>query len=215
VNRRFKCEICLEDHKIPEKGLIISELACHLIASKPKPIWRGKKYEKLKTNLDKLDSLKRRLKFDLESGNDNVKIYCNEQKRRVQLAFEKMMQVLNDLNEAFIKQIDDYEMDCIKQSKIMNETAKANLENLINEANNFVSEQKEFLNKLEIDDDEIESFNIISEDLHLKLDQELKNCKSLSFGSKLLKYNPNSTETLIGSIDYERINPTVYIFKLN
>jgi len=205
----------LEDHKIPEKGLIISELACHLIASKPKPIWRGKKYEKLKTNLDKLDSLKRRLKFDLESGNYNVKIYCNEQKRRVQLAFEKMMQVLNDLNEAFIKQIDDYEMDCIKQSKIMNETAKANLENLINEANNFVSEQKEFLNKLEIDDDEIESFNIISEDLHLKLDQELKNCKSLSFGNKLLKYNPNSTETLIGSIDYERINPTVNIFKLN
>ena len=126
-----------------------------------------------------------------------------------------MMQVLNDLNEAFIKQIDDYEMDCIKQSKILNKTAKANLENLINEANNFVSEQKEFLNKLEIDDDEIESFNIISEDLQLKLDQELKNCKSLSFGNKLLKYNPNSKETLIGSIDYERINPTVNIFKLN
>ena len=67
-----------------------------------------------------MKSLRKELNFDLKNGNDNVKSYCNEQKRSVQLSFEKKMQELNDLNEAFIKQIDDYEEDCIKQNKKAN-----------------------------------------------------------------------------------------------
>jgi len=122
INRTFKCEVCLKDHIIPEDGFIVNQLASHLITSRPQPIWRGKRYEKLKINLDKLNTLKRELKFNLENGNDNVRNYCNEQKRRVQLSFEKKMQELNQLNEAFIKQIDDYEEHCIKQSKKINKT---------------------------------------------------------------------------------------------
>jgi len=60
-----------------------------LITNKPKKISRGKKYEKLKFNLNKLKSLRKELNFDLKNGNDNVKSFCNEQKRSVQLSFEK------------------------------------------------------------------------------------------------------------------------------
>jgi len=209
VNRKFKCEVCSNDHLVPEDGFSINQLACHLLASKPQPIWRGKKYEKLRIKLDKLNTLKRELKFNLENGSDIVKTYCIEQKRRVQLSFEKKMTELNDLNEAFIKQIDDYEEYCIKQSKKIDKITKTEIEKLISETNNFIVEKQSYLNRLEVDETEIDSYNVVAEDLELKLDQKMNNCKSLVFGNKLIKFESNSTETLIGSIDFERINPMV------
>jgi hypothetical protein len=54
----------------------------------------------------------------------------------------------------------------------------------------------------------MKNFNTISEDLHVKLNHEITNYKSLTFGNKLIK---DSTKTLIGSIDYERFNSSVNI----
>jgi hypothetical protein len=44
-------------------------------------MWRGKRYERLKINLQKLEALTRELKFDFENGSD--KKHCNEQCRLV------------------------------------------------------------------------------------------------------------------------------------
>jgi len=125
------------------------------------------------------------------------------------------MQELNDLNEAFIKQIDDYEEDCIKQNKKANKATKDKIEKLITEANNFINEKESYLNKLEVDETEIGSFDVLAEDLESKLDQEINNCKALAFGIELIEYDSDSSETLIGSINYERIVPKMVIIKLN
>ena len=141
-NKKFKCEICLKYHIIPDEGLSINELAFNLIHSRPKQMSRDERYETLKKNLNKLDLSSGELKFNLENGNDTVKKYCNEQKRRVQLAFEPKMKELNDLNEAFIKDIDDFEENCNVQSQKVDIKIKKKIEKLINEVNNFSDEKK-------------------------------------------------------------------------
>ena len=71
-----------------------------------------------------MDLLSKKLKFDLENGIDNIKEYCIEQKRLVQLSVENKMKELNDLNEEFVKEIDENEGDCIKHNQKPNKIAQ-------------------------------------------------------------------------------------------
>jgi len=208
---RFKCAICSKDHLIPDEGLNINELAYQLVMSKAQEIWRGQKFETLENNLRNLKSMSRELKDNLDNGVDYIKEHCNEQRRRSQLSTEKKMKELNDLNEETMKRIAEYEEKCIQTYKVKDESLKVKINQIINEVNEFTNAKQEYLNKLQIDAGEINLYIEMAEEMQFKLKQELNNCKSLTFDNKIIKFNPDTNQSVIGEIDYEHITPTVII----
>ncbi len=210
TNKKFKCPICSKHHVIPEEGFVFNELAYHLVTSKPTQIWRGKKYEKLKINLIKIESLINELKLNFENGADQVKEYCQEQRRLVQLATEKKIQELQTINEKLIKEIDEFETESIDTLLNGNETFQIKSDQIIDEANKFLKEKEEYLKKSNINDDEIKEFNKLSEDLHLKLNEEITLAKASAFKSTIIEFKPNINEfykSIIGSFNYKQVNP--------
>jgi hypothetical protein len=55
-NKTFKCIICQEGGHITAKSFSINEALLQLIEKQPKEIYRGVKAEKLKNNLDNLET---------------------------------------------------------------------------------------------------------------------------------------------------------------
>jgi hypothetical protein len=208
IKRKFKCIICSNEHQIPKEGFGINDLALHLLTSKAKEMWRGKRYEQLKINLQKIEALTRELKFDFNDGSDKIKEHCNEQRRLVQLATENAMQELNKINEELITEIDNFEIECMKYYSVIDNSFKEKLNRLIDEAKSFLNEKQEYLKQIQLDEDELESFNKLSENLHIDLNNELKDLKRKIFGYKLIKFNSNSNKInsrILGFIDYEKL----------
>jgi hypothetical protein len=216
VQSKFKC-ICSNEHQIPKEGFGINELALHLLTSKAKEMWRGKRYEQLKINLQKLEALKRELKFNFENGSDKIKEHCNEQRRLVQLATENTMEELNKINEELITEIDNFEIECIKCYSAIDVSFKEKLNRLIDETKSFLNEKQEYLKQIQLDEDELKTFNNLSANLQIDLNKELKDLKSKIFGHKLIRFNSNSNKinsSILGFIDYEIISLVLLIFKI-
>jgi hypothetical protein len=206
VKSKFKC-VCFKVHQIPEDGFAINELALHLLTSKPKEIWRGKSYENLKINLQKIEALIQDLNFDLFNGSDKIKEYCNEQRRLVQLSTENKMQELNKINEGLMSKIDEFEMKCKQCYSAIDDSFKEKINRLIKEAKYFLNEKQEYLKQIQINDEELKTFIELGEYCQLDLNREHKALKRKMFGKKL-KFNMNlsviDSET-IGLIEYEKL----------
>ena len=87
----FKCDLCTEEHLIAN-NFIINETILKLIKEQPKEFSRGKDFEQLKLNVKELEANLERLMWTNENGIDEIKTYCLEQKRLIQLNTEKKIQ---------------------------------------------------------------------------------------------------------------------------
>jgi hypothetical protein len=204
--RKFKCTLCSNEHSIPDEGFNLNDLAYSLITAKPKEIWRGKKYEQLKINLNKIEQLVQELKLNYENGADKIKEHCIEQRRLVQLSTEKKIEKINKINEELINQINDFESQCIISFSKKENSIKIKLNLLVDEADKFLKEKQDYLKQLKIDKEEIKKFNEISEDLQTKLKNELNIKNNTIFGDNLIKFNSNICnveQDIIGNIDYD------------
>ena len=87
---------------------------------------------------------------------------------------------------------------------------------LIDEANLFSIEKQAYLDELKINDDEMKQFNQKSEEIQLKLSNELTKLNNLIFDNKLIKFLSNTNEMNkfeIGIIDFEQLGETtVFLF---
>jgi hypothetical protein len=70
---------------MPDSGFLVNELAELLISKQPKD-------ESLKQSLNKLDSSKAKLAFELANGETIIDEKCRDLKRGVQLAKEKRIE---------------------------------------------------------------------------------------------------------------------------
>lgn len=206
-NNLFKCVMCLEENYLPKKGFPINELAVKLAFEQPKEVYRGEKCEEFKINLQSLEKLSIKLLFEMEHGEDAAKEHCIELKRMIQLATEKKIQEIIINSEFLIQKVDDYEYETIERYA-KNFEFKQKLEELIDEANNFLKEQNNYLNQFKINDSEITALNERLNKLKTKLEDKL-NIKKVLFNNRLMKFEINNTfidDSLIGNISYKRID---------
>ena len=123
-----------------------------------------------------------------------------------------------NLNEEFIQIVKDYEIKCIQSLSNKNETIviKEQMIKLIDEANLFSIEKQAYLDELKINDAEMKQFNQKSEEIQLKLSNELTKLNNLIFDNKLIKFLSNTNEMNkfeIGIIDFEQLGETtVFLF---
>ena len=206
-NKKFKCNICLEDHSIPDNGFPINKKICALITVEPMEISRGSEYERLQNNLNKVKSIAKLLWHNFENGTDVITEYCNEQIRLIQLSTENKIEEINKLNDELIAFVKEYEKTCIESYLNKNKpTIEEDINKIIHEANTFLNEKQAYLHQYQTDDEEIKPFNKSSEDLQLALNEKSKKLKSSIFNYKLIRFLLNTKEIgkfEIGIFDYE------------
>lgn len=107
---QYECIVCKEVGIVPSKGFPVNTMAVQLIKEKPKEVSRGKMYRHLKIQVSKLKRESDQLSVEIESNSkDSIKEICTEEKRRIQLAYEKKLLELNELHSKLIQKIEDHE----------------------------------------------------------------------------------------------------------
>jgi len=212
INKRFKCGVCGQDHLIPDDGFVLNKKIYDIITAESMEISRGENYDKLQSNLNKLETLFKLLKDGCENGIDRIKEYCDEQIRQIQLSTENRIEQINKLNDELIEIIRDYERKCVQYFLNKNEKIKQSLDKLIGETANFLKEKQKYLQKFKIDEEEIKTFNKQSEVLQESLNKESFKLNSLIFNNELINFLSNTNEikqSFLGDINYETLNITV------
>jgi len=217
INQKFNCNLCLNDHSIPDNGFPINKKMCALITVEPMEISRGHEYDQLQNNLNKVQSIVKLVWHDFENGTDIISEYCNEQIRLIQLSTENKIEQINKLSEELIAFVKEYERTCIVSHININKpTIKEDIDKIFQEANTFLNEKQAYSQQYQIDDEEIKAINKTSEDLYSALIERSQKLKSLIFNKRLVKFLSNTKEFgkfELESFDYERLEePTVFSF---
>ena len=217
INKKFVCKVCLKDHFIPDDKFPLNDKINALIKTELIEISRGKEYEQLKINLDKINSLEKLLLFDLDNGIEIIQEHCMEQIRLIQLSTENKIEQINKLNNELIEVIKKYEKKCIQSFLNRNDSIKIVMNKIISETDIFLKEKQAYLQQYKIDDDEMKKFNNKSEELKSALTKERIKLNDLIFGNELIHFKTSSKEICeltIGYIDYELLTklPTVLLY---
>jgi hypothetical protein len=132
------------------------------------------------------------LKNSCDNGLGIIKEHFITQKKLVQQTAENKIKEINISSETLIQKLDDYEDECI-QSYLSKYDFKYKINELINEANEFIIDQNNLLKQAELFDQE-------ARELNAKLNQEIKKTKVLTFDNKLIKFYSNEIDFLDESV---------------
>jgi hypothetical protein len=164
-----------------------------------------RKLEKLQLQMEKQNSilniltLINELKNNCDNGLGIIKEHFMTQKKLVQQTAENKIKEINISSETLIQKLDDYEDECI-QSYLSKYDFKYKINELINEANEFIIDQNNLLKQTELFDQE-------ARELNAKLNQEIKKTKVLTFDNKLIKFYSNEIdfldESVLGKIEIQ------------
>ena len=133
------------------------------------------------------------LSFSIKNGVEKIKEECIELRNQVQLATEEGVEQLNEQNHAMIKEINEFEKECIEcyqSSKVNDEEAIKAAEELVS----FHIEWNEYLNQAQINDKHIAEANEIATKLNEKAEKQKINLDSLIFNGSFRKYTRNQNK---------------------
>jgi hypothetical protein len=146
----------------------------------------------MQNSIKKIIVLINELKFNSDIGLGIIKEHFITQKKLVQQTAENKIKEINISSETLIQKLDDYEDECI-QSYLSKYDFKYKINELINEANEFIIDQNNLLKQAELFDQE-------ARELNAKLNQEIKKTKVLTFDNKLIKFYSNEIDFLDESV---------------
>lgn len=198
-DRKFKCELCLEEHYLPEKGFTINQVLFKLIKTRSFDLCTTNEYEQLRVSLNDIKTLTDQISFNCEHSIDKIKEHCIEQRRLVQLATEQEIKEINKINEEYIKKIDDFQTESIE--KFESNLVILNPKEIIDEAKQFLGESLSKNDLLEI-----QTSNTKSKSLKRKLENELTKSNGLLFSNNLISFNlkkKREDETILGILHFK------------
>ena len=153
----------------------------------------------MQNSIKKIQVLINELQFNSDIGLGIIKEHFMTQKKLVQQTAENKIKEINISSETLIQKLDDYEDECI-QSYLSKYDFKYKINELINEANEFIIDQNNLLKQAELFDQE-------ARELNAKLNQEIKKTKVLTFDNKLIKFYSNEIdfldESVLGKIEIQ------------
>ncbi len=157
----FLCKFCSHLHKLPSPdGFISCKFLNSLMSEKPTEIYCGKNLEKLKNNLNIINTKVEKMNADLKHGADIIKEYCSKLKKEVKTTKECLIEHINDLSAKYLDKISEYESECLakfemKEHESSNERNKLSFYNFINESHLFYKSWIYYINKGHIDENEL------------------------------------------------------------
>lgn len=186
-DRKFDCNLCSERHSLPKNGFPKNDLLIELLRKEPAELYRGAKYEELKSSLKSIQKIFNKIQFNYNNGDDLIKEHCLEQRRLIQLATEEKKLELDKCHDRLINRMDIYERDCIA-SFHKNQSFSKEFTETMNRTEKFVTETQLYLKKPKVDEKIIKSFSLESDGLYLDLYFLLKRGENVLFNNNILKF---------------------------
>jgi hypothetical protein len=201
----------MEQHVVPDSEFPINEVAYNLMSEQPSEVYRSEIAANLKNNLNDIQNQLSLLSNDLNNGVDKIKDHCIELRREVQLKTEQKILEINQLNEALIQQIDEYEEECVFNFTSKRESKRA-FDGIIIEINKFLNEKRDYLKGFQVTDLEIEKSNNVAQILKSKLENGLAFAKSFIFNKKLMLFEANRdrvNKNLLGIFRFNQLGNSI------
>lgn len=202
----LKCIMCNDFHKRPTNGSFpINEILLGLMNEKPKEVYRSEEVENLKLNLNKLEALSNTFQFNLNNSEAKIKEHCIELRRLSQLSTEQKKVELDQFNDDFIKQINQYESNCIRNLK---DKQYKQFEQSINEIIIFNKEKRNYLKTYNINDKQIIDANKMATSYISKVNDQINNLDCYIFNSNKMEFITNKDKLdkkIVGSISFEKL----------
>jgi len=208
INMKFKCDMCSNEHIIPEEGFGIHKIIHSLISAKPKRISRGRQYEILTIYIQNMELLMRDLVAISDNGVLSIKDQSSKQKLLIELTIENKIRELRDLKTKLQERMKSIEKDNIQNFSNKIDSIKQKNNVIIEETKDFLVKNIEYLKEYQIDDNQIEASNKMAEKLILKLEKEKKTTNASIFNDVMINFKPSEEkidEKLIGCFEYELI----------
>ena len=182
------CQFCHETHAIPHPhGFTANQRLAKLVAIKPDEVYRGKCVAEFKQCLHAITTKSKNLAHDLASGHAKIKEYCDFARNDVDLLAESWLQYIHNYRVELLKQIDDYEHECISHY----ETFCANNEayaTCLRETHEFRTKWRDYLEQFHIDKAQLSEALTQARALEQTLTAKEKSLKSHVFNGRLLKF---------------------------
>jgi hypothetical protein len=216
-NNTFECLLCKKIQESPIEGFSswpVNEVVAGIVAEQPKEFYRGSIAEKLRVGLIELKNLATKLEFEIGHGEYEIKEYCTELKRTVQLATEEEISKINEKNVQLIQTIDEYERKSLENLSALT-NLRQQTENLLSQAKSFIKKQETYLLQLQLNDQTTVSLNQELEDISDELKSQRFRVRKTMFGDKLMTFVRNKTEAndkLVGSLDWKHLHSIVFNF---
>jgi len=208
-NKKYRCIVCNDQHVMPENGLPINKAVQALLSIQPQEVYRSQAVAKLKETLKALKNNKSLLQNASDNSIERIKEQCIELRNQLQLATEQAIGQINDLNDLFIKEINQYETETIKSYQ-SNKVNKEEINNTINQLDAFHSKWTEYLKQLQINDEIILKANTEAVKFNEKAIQELSNLDYFIFNKGLMNFTKNANnkldKSLLGSLNIISLN---------
>ena len=187
----FKC-LCSKIHQASE--FPINESIKLLMLEQPNEVYRNEQVELLKSNMNTIEFELDDLKYHMDNGANQIIEHCFQLRNQISLktnndAF-KIISGMKNFTEILSDKINAYETECLLNFTSDSNEYRRNFNENYAKINKFLIEQKQYLSKFKIDNDEIETAIKTSEEFKSKLLKE----KSNNSSNLLFKPNQKSVE---------------------
>ncbi len=185
-------------------GLPTSSIIQSMLLLKPIEILRTKSVNSLKTTLKNLQNKLDRLKSDLNNGKDRIQEYCIDLRTELYLCTELLIERINKLSDELLKEINDYEKECI--SNFENKDKKEFVE-MIQKVEEFYSKWNNDVNRFEICDQTFNDANQNGLKIMTQIEDEISKLDDFIFDGNRLKFvrKSNKIESdFLGSLITEK-----------
>ena len=216
-NKTVSC-LCNQTHEIELNELIRNIGLAKISEKKANEVYRGAKVEELKQNLKTIKEKMDTFNNDVNIGRDKIIEYCNHVKNDVQLKTEKVIEAIKQHSFDILKQIDDYQNECLLNYDRSNST-HANYQNdELKRSEEFYAKWNGYLASFSITENDISIANKESKRLIYTLDKKHDEYKCKLFGDPLMKFKESESKIdswLIGGVFHESFNLTQTIKRIN
>lgn len=197
-NNEFKCklEACQKMHKMPQNGFPLNSAVIRMLQNiKPTEIYRGEKYENLKSSLANLKINVNEFNYYLENKNETIKDYCKNLRSEVIACKESFIEHIENESKKLLDEINKYEQELIDRLSIpANINNMKSLYELVQEINEFRQKCEKSLNENKLKEVEIDEALKKLEKYTESLVKYQKDFKNDLFQNKYLNFFENKTK---------------------
>jgi hypothetical protein len=169
------CPICKDNHQRPSTGFPINRIIQCLLKTKPHCAYDLELYKKSMETLDNITRDTSTLKDSLKlvSVDDKIRQHCDNLRQEVDNSIRDRKAQIDELRNFLTDKINDYEKSCLeglkKEEPKERPQDKEEVEKLVEEADSKLSQWKNDLKRLDLDEDDIRNILNEAKDLDNKL----------------------------------------------
>jgi len=144
-NKAFTCDLCSNEHIIPQNGFPINKVVEKLLAIEAQKMTKYEAIESLKILMKQIEDIIISFRTGIDKTVDYIKEYGLKLKMNAQLAAEEMIMEINEKNELIMNKIDNYIDKAIESFVPINDSSKNEFLKTLQELECY---QTEWLNNL-------------------------------------------------------------------